>query len=510
MRWSARIPRRGASNGHRRMPVGGPCRPVLAFAMASSLAGCGATTSATASPASTASHADERSSRSTDDAKTESPPARADDADHAPGAQERAVIDKLARQAERLRKLSFAREVPVAIHDRDRIAKALTDQIEKGDLAEARSLYGALGLIEPDVDMWDVMSRLVAEQVVGYYDPKADRLVVRRNIMRAMGSVPGEGTQDVDQARLVLFHELVHALQDQRLDLGKRYEVERDTDGENAFRALVEGDATLAMLGYTTARVLRAAAGQPASGGKSPLRPTDHAMALVSSNPEQLHKRVKRTESLPGMELGSAPAIIRVSLVAPYLHGMVFAAELYRRSGWTAVNNAHESPPVSTEQVIHPEAYLRGERPDSVELPELPALEDAGLKPITEDTLGELEMGVYFAQGTEADADEEAAAGWSGDRLRVYRTPDPDTSNVVVWFMSWDDPGEAEEAKAEAVRICRSLDKVARKRCRVERRDRALLAIRGLAPDLHHPVRNAFEEFADALPAGPPVSGGPP
>ena len=45
-------------------------------------------------------------------------------------------------------------------------------------------------------------------------------------------------------ARVV--HELVHALQDQHLGLSQAMEQERTTDAENAFGALVEGDATLA------------------------------------------------------------------------------------------------------------------------------------------------------------------------------------------------------------------------------------------------------------------------
>ena len=60
---------------------------------------------------------------------------------------------------------------------------------------------------------WPVVSQIV-------------RLVVRDDVMRSLAR------NSVDEARVVLVHELVHALQDQHLQLGTLNEVERDSDAD--------------------------------------------------------------------------------------------------------------------------------------------------------------------------------------------------------------------------------------------------------------------------------------
>jgi hypothetical protein len=60
-----------------------------------------------------------------------------------------------------------------------------------------------------------------------------------------------------DEQALTLYHELVHALQDQHYDLAGELDWKpEESDRQTALQALAEGDATLAMLD-----VARAAAG---------------------------------------------------------------------------------------------------------------------------------------------------------------------------------------------------------------------------------------------------------
>ncbi|MFW6066886.1 MAG: hypothetical protein ACOC97_00995 [Myxococcota bacterium] len=388
-----------------------------------------------------------------------------------PTERERTTIRELETITQKSRELTFARPVPVQIQDQVRISAHLSSMIEEEDLDEARVVYSALGLIDPETDLRALIERLASEQVVGYYDPKKSRLVVRDDVMK-------NGADAGDEAAAVLVHELVHALQDQRLGLGETYDLERDTDAQNAFDAVVEGDATLAMLGHVLSQQ-----GAP--------------LDLVTRKPVLLGQVLDQAP-LHGMELESAPPIVRVTLVAPYIKGLLLVATLHGRGGWEAVNEAHAEPPVSTEQVLHPEKYLAGEAPEPVELPELAELREAGLEPFEEDTLGELEIGVYFAQHrAELDSDAPAAAGWAGDRLRVYQAEDGSTA--VVWFTLWDDEREAREAMDAAQAVRDAAPKAERVRHVVERRGRAVLVVRGLSRELHPAVHRAFRTFAGSL-----------
>ena len=44
-------------------------------------------------------------------------------------------------------------------------------------------------------------------------------------------------------------------------------------------------------------------------------------------------------------------------MIFPYFRGMVFCAKLDQRGGWAAIDEVYRNPPLSTEQILHPEKY---------------------------------------------------------------------------------------------------------------------------------------------------------
>jgi hypothetical protein len=390
-----------------------------------------------------------------------------------PSPREARVITELMASAERVRNLRFARPVPVLVEDRARITEYVATQIEEEELEHSRIVYTALGLLAADLDVRSLLLRLMGEQVVGYYDAEAKHLVVRDDVMRGFAEASqGRDEQgELAEARIVLLHELVHALQDQNLQLGTHIQIERDTDASNAFHALVEGDATLAMIGYALERE------------QIPLH-------RLTGNPAQVRNfsDVVRRSPLAGSELESAPAIVRVPLLSSYVDGLSFCASLHGSGGFAVVNRAHSEPPVSTEQVLHPERFAQPDAPTALTLPELPELTGAGYEQVREDTLGELEMSVYFGQGVSEDEAKRAAEGWDGDRIRVYRAAD--APPAVVWLSIWDSERDAEQAAAAAERVVRTGSEAWQARCSVLRRGARVLVLR----DLPAPLRAKLTE----------------
>ncbi|MEQ9652806.1 MAG: hypothetical protein RLO52_45280 [Sandaracinaceae bacterium] len=400
-----------------------------------------------------------------------------------PTPREQEAIATLLRVAERTRNLTFGRPVPFRIQDRDVITQFVRDQIDAEELERARVFYVSIGLLVTALDIHDLLIRVLGEQIVGYYDPERSLMVIREDVAEQLR--PGQGSRQLGEAEMVIVHELVHALQDQRLGLGARYEEERTIDGENAFASIVEGDATLAMIGHMASRM-----GQPLS---ALTRNAAMLRMLIRQNPD----------AIQGQEIEQAPPIVRLPLMSRYLDGMILCATLHGQQGWRGVDGLHARPPVTTEQVLHPERYLARELPDEVTLPALDDLAAAGLTPHEEDSLGELETSIYLGQGlADAERDESAAEGWGGDRIRVYRREDGSTA--VVWWTTWDDEGEAREAELAARRVADASPADRRDRQRVERRGRAVLILRDLDPSLHAPVQAAFGAFADGLPSAPP------
>lgn len=390
-------------------------------------------------------------------------------------AKERAAIDALVRAAEEVRQLKLLRPVSIEIEDGDAITESLRTQIKDEDIEQARLIYGALGLLDANADLRAMFAGVLGEQVIGYYDPESGRLVVREDVMS--GLTGAFGPEQMQEARLVLVHEIVHALQEQRLGLGESYQAERTADADNGFRAVVEGDATLAMLAHA-------------------LRQQGIPLSAATQGIQQMGGYLDVNALVRGEKLDDAPAILRVTLVAPYLRGLQFIAAVQARGGWPAVNNAHRRPPVSSEQVLHPDKYFAREPAEVVSVIDNPSVLAAGFERAAVDTLGELELSVYLGQTETSGTDEAAAAGWAGDELVVYARGE---ELALVWWTSWDSAAEAEEAFDAARGVAPKRDTAA-----VERKGRAVLIVRGLPPKLHRSVRSDFSSFARQLRDRPP------
>src|SRR5207253_8954415 len=94
--------------------------------------------------------------------------------------------------------------------------------------------YAALGLIPDTLNLHDLLVALYTEQVAGYYDPETKTFYVVQGTSR-------------ETLRPVLAHELVHALQDQHVNLDSLISNNRDNDRQSAAQAAIEGQATVVM-----------------------------------------------------------------------------------------------------------------------------------------------------------------------------------------------------------------------------------------------------------------------
>jgi hypothetical protein len=124
----------------------------------------------------------------------------------------------------------------------ERIRAVFEEEVDQEEVEVDRRILVLLGLLEPDLDLFQTYTDVYSEQVVGYYSPEDKEMVMSKT---ADDLSPGD--------RVTYVHEYTHALQDQHFDLpgrDKRLEDESNDDASAAFGALVEGNATLAMSAY--------------------------------------------------------------------------------------------------------------------------------------------------------------------------------------------------------------------------------------------------------------------
>jgi hypothetical protein len=272
----------------------------------------------------------------------------------------------------------------------------------------------ALGLLTPGFDLNTFYINFLSEQIAGYYDHKVGEMYV----------VQGEGF--LGPERLTYSHEYTHVLQDQNYDIdqGLNYNPDScDVDSERcaAIQSLIEGDATLTELTWFT--------------------------SFATANDQQQVIDFYNTYQSPIYD--SAPPFMQQDFLFPYNQGYTFVQTLFDQGGWNAVDAAYQNPPISTEQIMHPERYPT-DTPVSVELPDLlPTLGD-GWRELDSNTMGEwytyliLGYGINPVAQLEDSLAAEAAAGWGGDSYLVYYN-DARAETIVILRTTWDTPNDASQ-----------------------------------------------------------------
>lgn len=270
-----------------------------------------------------------------------------------------------------------------------------------------------LGLGPKDIDLEKLYIDLQTEQIAGFYDPEVDTFYL-------IGDAPTLAAID----QITYAHEFNHNLQDQRVDLNAALKQnEYDADRSLAYRALIEGDATLLMNQWTEQYLI------------NNLSQTDLLQLLQQVQQQQEKSTV----------LDNAPTILREGLIFPYQEGLAFVQAVYDQGGWTAVTALLNDPPTSTEQILHPAKYLAAQR-DEPNLPErldLSSALGAGWTTATTSTLGEFDLRVML-RDTQATGDtDRAAAGIGGVRYTLYEN---DTQTPLLQMSTrWDTAADGEE-----------------------------------------------------------------
>ena len=323
--------------------------------------------------------------------------------------QNAAIVSTTAamlKETSELRELSILKAVKSGAQSRADIermvVKNLDTQTTPAEMHAAEVLLKGFGLAPKNFAYRDFLIKLMAEQVAGYYDPKAQQFYLADWI-------------ELDGQKPVMAHELTHALQDQHFNL-KRFEKwpKGDSDAKLAAHALIEGDATLAMMHYLT---------------KHPMV----ALAFFRSS-----------QDIESAQYEKAPRALKQSLLFPYQEGLAWATQVYKRGGWQMISQAFNKLPLSSEQILHVDKYFAYEVPQKLTLPDLKVTLGPTWKRIDHDVNGEWGLFLILDEYlNNASLSRKAAAGWGGDRFALYET---DSGEIfVAQLTSWDTPLDARE-----------------------------------------------------------------
>ena len=287
------------------------------------------------------------------------------------------------------------------------------DKEDKNDAeryADAKTLE-AFGLIPKDFPLDSFMLDVLTDQVAGLYDPKAKEFYIADWI-------------PVDEQKTVMSHELTHALEDQSFRIDDWIKAARpNDDAELARDSVSEGSAMAAMVDY---QMLDQHIG---------VRELPDVTLLIRAG--------AITEMDKDPNLAKAPIYIRDELLFPYLAGTGFTQEFLKaHSGWKDIHLVFENPPVSTQQILHPDLYLNGTKPVAVTLPTWKGVVPDNWKLLEENTMGEFGVGEILKQFRKDNSEDPLTTAWKGDRYAVFEDAKSKTT-PLVFRLVLDSPEDA-------------------------------------------------------------------
>lgn len=362
---------------------------------------------------------------------------------------------------EKLRGERFKHPVPVKLADKatllDYLAKREALETSPEREAFKEQCAKVLGLVPASLDLKKATHQFLESQVGGFYDPPTKTFY----IMESFGG---------DLGRVIMSHELVHALDDQLYDLdGTAKRLGEDSDALLAFWSVCEGSGTRTMTQWMMGNMTKL---DPTSliefqkmglTGMEDLPPYVWKPMLAAYTCGQTFVE-KSTPKKPSKKSAAKPASAETpkdgAQDAPAKGEAAGKDEAPAPTYAEQLSKAFRAPPRSTEQVLHPEKYWEADKADEprrivFDTAKLPA----GWTVLGEDTLGELGLALLttpIAERKGIDPDNlmalatlsytgTASKGWGGDRLVLLANG---ASRLLVLATVWDTEKDADEFRA--------------------------------------------------------------
>jgi hypothetical protein len=300
-----------------------------------------------------------------------------------------ATADEVLQQVSEITGLKLLTPLKKTLRSRDEIRAYVIREMDEEKrpaerYAEARSAE-AFGLIPKGFDLDSFLVDLLTEQIAGLYDPKAREFYIADWI-------------PLDDQRMVMAHELTHALQDQHFQIESWVKAARpNDDAELAREAVLEGSAMAAMIDYL-------------------LKGTGRTVEdLPAIDPSLFAGDMSKTPKLQ-----EAPQFMKDALVFPYFGGLTFSSAILKAGGWNGLSAIFAKPPVSTQQIMHPALYKSGKVPAPVAMPSLEKLLGSDWAKLDENVMGEFGWKGIVKQFLGEARAKPLAAAWDGDRYTLY------------------------------------------------------------------------------------------
>lgn len=360
----------------------------------------------------------------------------ADGPDEAQRAKVKQIVAELRDEASKIRGLAWKHDVPADLLTRAQLRVKLEEMIKEelkpDEYARDLKILRRMGLLAADEDPIEIQKKFLEKGVAGFYNPKTKRLYI-------IDGLTGDGQ------RPTILHELVHALEDQYIDLEKTQKaVEEDSDRMFAVKCAIEGSAETARLLYEK----------------------DHPEIAALSRKEQ-----RTGQSMADLQatLRTTPAFLVLPTLMHYQTGPALVQRYVGKDYQAGIARLYAGDyPPSQEACLHPRKFVTEHRdlPRKITWSEgVATAAGEGWKGLKATTVGQLDFALWMdrwlgGSGGRLNVDAMATGrmwskqagvaceGWDGMMIQVVEKDGTPTMLAVA--SAWDSPTDASEA-AQAI-----------------------------------------------------------
>jgi len=315
--------------------------------------------------------------------------------------QDGLTIQEVKRRVAALGKLDYKTDIPIKYLGKNLLRKYIGDRVDKeypAEWAEKEEVFIRLmGFGDQPIDIKKLHKKILTASAGAQYNEKTKELIALKDY-RAI---------DMMNA-IIMVHELRHAALDAHFDLGALLGKYPDYDDRGlAILSAVEGDAAFTALLFN---------------GFNPelMTSTYNSDPLLSFSPLGNSTQLYKTAD-----------IVKHRFTMPYIDGLRFVIAVFNKKKWNGLNNILASPPDSSEQILHPEKYIKREKPIPVTVQYRPG----GYEPYHSGVIGEYYLNVLL-MAKNANKYMDFANGWGGDTFNIYRKS---PSHFLAWKSAWDE-----------------------------------------------------------------------
>jgi len=265
-------------------------------------------------------------------------------------------------------------------------------------LNDAAVVLKKFGMLPPQFELSSSLGEYTLNSLAGFYE-FSDKTMYLLNWVSP------------DLQKMVMAHELTHALQDQNFQLGSfvsppralprspamKANQEDPSEISLARRAVVEGQATVVGMDYTLKSL----------GLDESLTSSQEVRTVAEQHIQDSYS--------PAVVIHDAPRLLREIIAFPYREGLAFELAVLAHGGQQeAFRGVFACPPINTHQVLQPEAYFKSEKTPRVEIGDLHTVFEDAYLPYEAGSLGELDVQIMSEQyGRENDI-YTVARQWNG------------------------------------------------------------------------------------------------